>query len=228
VTVPEGMNVEVAHSLSEEHEAGRKRRWEEVVEIVEVLVLAVVAVATAWSGYQAARWDGQQSLKYGESSRLRFQADAASTRGGQVLLGDSSFLNGWLQAHATGDEELEDLFARRFSPEYQVAFQAWLGTHPFTNDDAPPGPAAMPDYRNPDFAEASKLNDEASSSFAEGTEARETAEDYVRDTVLFATVLFLVALAQRFKIRAARLASGAVAIGVLVFTLESVTSLPRL
>jgi hypothetical protein len=226
--VPEGMNVEVAHSLAEEHDARKKRRWEEVVEIVEVVVLAVVAVATAWSGYQAARWDGQQSFKYGESSRLRFEADADSTRGGQVLLADSSFLNGWLQAHATGDQELEDLFAGRFSPEYQVAFEAWLGTHPFTNDAAPPGPAAMPEYKNPDFEKAAELNDEASTSFEAGTEARETAEHYVRDTVLLATVLFLVALAQRFKIRAARLATGAVAIGVLIFALQSVMSLPRL
>jgi hypothetical protein len=50
----------------------------------------------------------------------------------------------------------------------------------------------------------------------------------VRDTVLFATVLFLVALAQRFRIRGARLAAGAVAIGVLIFALQSVSSLPRL
>jgi hypothetical protein len=226
--VPEGMNVEVAHKLSEGEGTARKRRSEEITEIVEVLVLAVVAVATAWSGYQAARWDGQQSLKYGESSRLRFEADADSTRGGQVLLADSSFLNGWLQAHATGDHELEDLFERRFSPEYAVAFRAWLGTDPFTSDTAPPGPAAMPDYKNPDLEKAAELNDEASASFAQGTEARETAEQYVRDTVLFATVLFLVALAQRFKIRAARLATGGVAIAVLVFTLVSVTSLPRI
>ena len=55
-------------SPPEEHAA-----WEELIEIVEVIVLALVAIATAWSGYQAARWDGQQSLLYGTASADRFQ-----------------------------------------------------------------------------------------------------------------------------------------------------------
>src|SRR4029453_12448908 len=60
--MPEDMNLEIAHKLSEpdEREAREKRHWEEFVEIVEVIILAIVAVATAWSGYQAARWDGRQ------------------------------------------------------------------------------------------------------------------------------------------------------------------------
>jgi hypothetical protein len=41
--------------------------------VLEVLVLAVAAIATAWSGYQAARGDGRQSVLYAESSRDRFQ-----------------------------------------------------------------------------------------------------------------------------------------------------------
>jgi hypothetical protein len=62
--MPEGMNVEISHQLTEQEEEKEKRkaRWEVVVEIIEVAVLAIVAIATAWSGYQAARWDGQQSL----------------------------------------------------------------------------------------------------------------------------------------------------------------------
>jgi TRAP-type C4-dicarboxylate transport system permease small subunit len=57
------MNLEVAHRLSEKERADRaKRRWEEIVEILEVLILAAAAIATAWSGYQAARGDGRQSV----------------------------------------------------------------------------------------------------------------------------------------------------------------------
>jgi hypothetical protein len=61
--MPEGMNVEVAHKLSEqEREERAKRRWQEVAEVLEVLALAIAAVATAWSGYQAARGDGHQDV----------------------------------------------------------------------------------------------------------------------------------------------------------------------
>jgi len=47
---------------TDQRERQRKKHWETLVEIVEVLVLAIVAVATSWSGYSAARRDGRESL----------------------------------------------------------------------------------------------------------------------------------------------------------------------
>jgi hypothetical protein len=48
----------------------------------------------------------------------------------------------------------------------------------------------MPGFHQPDLAQADQLNAQASELFGEGTSARETANKYVRDTVLFASVLF--------------------------------------
>jgi hypothetical protein len=227
--MPEGMNVEVAHKLSERERADRVRhRWQEVAEVLEVLVLAVAAIATAWSGYQAARGDGHQSVLYGQSSRDRFAADAASTLGGQQLVADSSMFNAWLQARASNDRHLQAAFARRFTPEYRSAFEAWLKTDPFNNPAAPAGPGYMPQYRNAHLEEAKRLNDQASTAFDEGTEARETADRYVRVTVLFALVLFLIAVGQRFRVRAVRIGANAVAVGLLAYGLYTLSSLPRL
>ena len=157
--MPEGMNVEISHQLTEqEEEKKRKARWEVVVEIIEVAVLAIVAIATAWSGYQAARWDGQQSLFYGHATADRFKADAASTFGGQELSADASMFTAYLQARSAGDGKLEMVYVRRFTPDYRVAFVAWLKTDPFTNPAAPPGPGYMPQYRNPSFESAARLN----------------------------------------------------------------------
>lgn len=229
--MPEGMSVEVAHHLTEHggHGGGPhdKSRWQGLLEVGEVLLLAVVAITTAWTGFQAAKWDGRQSLLYGQASRDRFEADAASTLGGQFLVGDSSIFTAWLQAEADGNDRLATILSRRFTPDYKVAFNAWVKTDPLHNAAAPPGPGYMPEYHNPKFAEADRLNAEASLAFNEGSEARENAEKYVRDTVLFATVLFLVAMAQRFKAHAVRLGANGVALGLLVFTLISVFVLPR-
>jgi hypothetical protein len=120
--MPEGMNVEVAHQLSEsEHPGKHHEHWHEVVEMAEVVILAVVAVMTAWSGLQAARWDGRQSLLYGQASRDRFQADAASTLAGQQLSADASLFTALLQAHAAGNAELQAIYVRRFTPDYREA-----------------------------------------------------------------------------------------------------------
>ena len=83
--MPEGMNVEVAHKLSEKEKAEhRKHRWEEIAEIIEVLVLALAAIATAYTGLQASRWDDHRALLYGQATTQRFAASAASTLGGQA------------------------------------------------------------------------------------------------------------------------------------------------
>ena len=228
--MPEDMNLEIAAALSEreEREAREKRRWEELVEIVEVALLAIVAVATAWSGYQAARWDGRQAFLYGASSTLHFEAEAAETLGAEQQLQDITTFNTWIQAHQQGDEELADLYVRRFSPEYRIAFDAWLETRPFSNPAAPPGPIFMPEYRNPDAERAAALNERARSMFEAGTAARETGERYVRQTVLFATVLFLVAIAQRFRFRGVRIAASVVAGVLMIVALVGMVSLARL
>lgn len=224
------MNIDLAHKLSEreQEEAKEKRRWQELAEIGEVIILAIVAVATAWSGYQAARWDGRQAFQYGTASRLRVQADEADTLGGQQRLLDVSTFNTWIQAHEEGNERLADLYVRRFSEEYRVAFDAWLKTHPFTNRNAPAGPIFMPEYHNAQNELASMLNEQADTAFEAGTAARETADRYVRETVLLATVLFLVAIAQRFKFRSVRIAATILAAGLMVVALAGVVSLPRI
>jgi len=223
-------NVELSHKLVEEDdETRRPKRWSErVIEIVEVAVLATVAIATAWSGYQAAKWDGHQSFLYGHSSRDRFAADAASTRGGQTLIGNQSIFTAWLQANELNQRRLKAMLEKRFTPDYEAAFRLWLKTDPFNNPSAPAGPAYMPQYRNPLLEQSDRLNALASRTFDEGTAARDTAEKYVRDTVLFASVLFLVAVAQRFEIRGVRATTNGIALCLLMFSLASVAILPKL
>lgn len=203
-------------------------RREKVLEIAEVAVLAIVAIATAYSGFQGTKWGGEQARLYGLASTTRFEADAASTLGGQQLVADASFFTAWLQAHAAGDAKLESMLVARFTPEYADAFQEWLATDPFTNPDAPAGPGYMPGFANPSMTKAAQLNDQASVYFAAGTTARETANKYVRQTVLFASVLFLVAIAQRFRLRGVRIAANALAFALLLYTLYGVGRLPRI
>jgi hypothetical protein len=109
-----------------------------------------------------------------------------------------------------------------------VAFNAWLSTMPFTNPDAPPGPTYMPEYHNAQTEHAAELNRQATDTFDEGTEARDNASRYVRQTVLFATVLFLIAISQRFTYRAVRLTATGIAAVVMVIAVVGVIALPRL
>jgi hypothetical protein len=229
--MPEELNAEIAGGFAEAgdpQERREKLRWERFVEICEAILLATVVVATAWSGYQAARWDGRQAERYGTASSIRIQADEKLTLGGQQKLLDVSTFNTWIQAKQDGKDALAALYVRRFSPEFKTAFDAWIAMHPFSNPDAPPGPSFMPQYTNPQVDEGNAMNDEASVIFDEGTQAREASDGYIRTTVIFATVLFLLALSQRFRIRGVRIAVLIVSGLLMVYGLATILSFKRL
>jgi hypothetical protein len=227
----ESSNIEIAKRLSEDsRDEGDPSRWpfQGLVEIAEAILLALVAIATAWSGYQAARWDGLQTELYGHASTLRIQADEETTLGGQRRLLDVSTFNTWIQVKIDGREKLAALYERRFSPEFKFAFDAWLKTRPFSNSSAPPGPSFMPEYENPQIERGLAVNRKASRVFNEGTAAREHSDDYIRTTVLLATVLFLLALSQRFKLRLVRLGVLVSAGGLMIYAITLLLTFPRL
>ena len=227
--MPEELNTEIAETLVSTESGGlTKTRWQQTVEIIEATLLAIVAVATAWSGYQAARWDGRQAELYGESSTMRNEADQALTLGGQQRLLDITTFNTWIEARNEGLDDLAALYERRFSPEFEVAFDAWIALDPFSNPDAPPGPGFMPEYENHLLDEGASLNDAADRTFDEGTAARHQADEYIRTTVVLATVLFLLALSQRFLIRRVRIAVVVLAAALMVFGLATILTFPRL
>jgi hypothetical protein len=229
-SLPEDLNAEIAETIvvAEGGEAAaRKARSDGFVEIIEAILLAVVAIATAWGGYQAARWDGRQAELYGRASTTRNQADQALTLGGQQRLLDVSTFNTWIEAQAEGRDDLAALYERRFSPEFKVAFDAWIALDPLSNPAAPPGPGFMPEYVNPLLERGVELNHRADRLFDAGTTARHHADDYIRTTVVLATILFLLVLSQRFRIRRVRLGVLAVAIGLLVYGLIAIVAFPR-
>jgi hypothetical protein len=140
-------NVHMAHRIAET-ETHHGSRFHEILEICEAVILAIVAVATAYTGYQAALWDGQQSRLYGESSKLRITAEGLTTLGGQERLYDTTTFSSWLDAKFQGNQQLAAFYERRFRDEYRAAFDAWMALDPFNNTQAPPGPIFMPQYHN--------------------------------------------------------------------------------
>jgi hypothetical protein len=229
--MPEAQNVDIAHHLHEVSERQKEEEKEErhrsmLHEIIEALLLALVAILTAWSGYQAARWDGRNALYYGEANKDRVTATQVSNLGGQFLLFDATTFNGWLAATVQGNTTLGPIYVQRFTPPYRVAFDAWLKTDPLHNPKAPPGPGYMPQYHNPQLDQANALNNAASAVFEQGTSARETADKYVRATILLATVLFLVALSQRFKAGPIRLALLVLGTGLVAYALAELATYP--
>ena len=163
----EKQTLKIAHKLFEKNgnNAQQSSRLEFTIEILEAIILALVALATAWSGFQAAQWNGHQAELYGEANNLNLEAASLITSAGQDHLYNTNMLNAWLNAHMQGQKQITQFYERRFLDEYKIAFDAWIKTDPFNNSKAPPGPAYMPGYRSSKMEEAGNLSSEALSKF---------------------------------------------------------------
>ena len=206
-----------------EPEAGRRDRW---ISVVEAVVLSIVAVLAAYSGFAAAKWGTESSVSLAKASALRTKANRADLEALVTRTLDSVSFNAWFTAFSAGNLKAQRLAERRLRPGYKPAFLAWLATDPAHNPNAPPGPSFMPQYVIPQQAAATAYDRRADLAFAKGESAGGTSDKYVRDTVFLATVLFLVGISSHFRIPQARYALVAVGIALLGFSIVQLLGLP--
>lgn len=215
-----------AHVPEELTEGSETSPGERILELSAVALLSLTVLATAWSGYQASLWSGEQSQHYAQASATRIKSQQASTHAGQSRIDDLLYFNGWLDAHQAGNEALAKIYQRRFRPAFVPAFDAWIAQHPFTNPNAVPGPLYMPQYRLADTARAQILSNEADDLYQEGTDAKGHDDDYILSTVFFAAVLFFAGISLRVDWRRLRIAVLVFATAMLLGGLLFVLTLP--
>ena len=188
-----GADAEVAAELAAERHQRR-------LEVITVVLLALAALATAWSGYQASLWDGNQSSSYTQASSARTEAAQQRTEANEHRLGDLTLFENFVNATIAGDEFEAQFYRDRFTPTLLPAFEAWIALEPFDNPAAPPSPFAMSEYQLPQDAEADRLEALADELFQTGEYANTVSDVYTLTTLLFAAVLFFAAIAERFSI----------------------------
>jgi hypothetical protein len=188
--------------VDDDEETGSAR----VFTIIEAVLLAVVAVLAAWSGYASAKWGTQSSLDLARASALRTEANRADLTALSQKNFDASTFNAWFTAYTLNNQTAMRLAIRRFSPAFLVAFDSWLATDPTTNPNAPKGPTYMPDYVQPGLAQSNRLDSEADADYTLGEVAASNSDNYVRTTIFLASVLFLVGISSHFRVRGARIA----------------------
>jgi len=206
--VPEGFSAtEVGKEIGEHADhAGEPPGRHRAVVITEAVLLSVVAITAAWSGYASAKWGTESSLKLAQAAATRTKANRADLENLSLRSLDASTFNAWFTAHIAGNKNGERIAIKRFRPAYRVAFDAWTATNPDTNPNAPPGPSYMPEYKQPELVLSRQLDKRADAYYAEGSKNAGTADDYVRTTIFLASVLFLVGISSHFPVLGARYA----------------------
>jgi hypothetical protein len=189
------------------------------VELVATVLLALATVATAWSGYQSTRWNGEQAKAGARANALRIDsAKAAGLANAQTEIDVASFTQ-WINAYAQKQTQLTDFYFKRFRKEFRPAVEAWVATRPLKNPNAPLTPFAMPQYRLDARVEAERLDAEAEVFAAQVRRNIQRASNYVLGVVLFASALFFAGMS--VKLTSPRLRVAMLSIGCTVFLLTA-------
>lgn len=217
--MPEGLSqVELSTTIAERAQAsgatgggGEREGW---ISIAEAVLLSLVAVLAAYSGFAAAKWATKSSVTLARAVSQRTQGSRDDSLAVAKRTFDTTTFNAWFTAYALHNKQAERLAIRRLGPHYRRVFNAWLATDPARNPKAPPDPAYMRQYTIPQELAARRHDGQADADYEHGEQAGANSDDYVRDTVFLASVLFLVGISGQFKIRRARY--GLVGVGTLI------------
>jgi hypothetical protein len=177
------------------------RDW---VEAGATVLLLLAAVATAWSSYQAARWNGEQSKASVAASKARIDATQAAGLANAQTEVDVATFTQWVDAYARRESRLAAFYFRRFRKEFKSAVRAWLASRPLANPRAPLTPFAMPQYRLAARTEAERLNRRAEGLSDQVRRNVQRSTNYVLAVVLFAVALFFAGMSTKLPSPGAR------------------------
>ena len=183
--------------------------------MIATVVLALAAVAIAWSSYQATRWNGEVTKASGRVNALRI--DAARAQGlaeGQTQVDIAMFFE-WVNADATDDPDLADFYEQRFRPEFRPAFDAWLASDPLTDAGAPPSPFAMDEYQLQAATDAQESDAAAEVLAATVRRNVQRGANYVLGVVLFGVALFFAGMSTKLRGAGSRIVL--LAVGCVIF-----------
>ena len=198
------------------------------VELVATVLLAIATVATAWSGYQSTRWNGEQSKAAARANALRIESSKAAGLANSQTEVDVATFTQWVDAYAQDQKRLADFYFKRFRKEFRPAIDAWIATRPLVNANAPLTPFAMPEYKLAARARSERLDAQADAQSAIARRDIQRATDYVLGVVLFASALFFAGISTKLtspRLRVVLLSvGGAVFLGTAIWIATSPVS----
>lgn len=189
--------------------AGRGRLSRTQTELIFTIILALAAVGTAWAAFQSAKWSGLQAISFANASVARTESTKLINEAQTLLTVDLISFTEWLdavnqetgadpEAYPEGWQRVEGtasaFYYDRLRSEFRVALDAWLEKRPLTDPAAPSTPFVMDEYVLAAETEADNLVAEAERHAAEALASNQRSDNYVLLGVLFAMVLFFVAL----------------------------------
>jgi hypothetical protein len=203
----------------------RDRRFDRLLEVIAVALLGVATVGSAWCGYQATRWNGEETDLAQEAARQETEATRLFGLATQTFAYDSTIAAQYAQALSNGDDELVAFYESALvRPEFLPVIERWRAEIAAGEQ---PGPLLEDQaYRDEQLAPYEAALTEVNSLTTRSDEASEHGDQYVLTTLLLATALFFAGVTTSFRVRTARLLLLASAVLVIAGAAARLADLP--
>jgi hypothetical protein len=214
-----------SEGTTKEEKRTRDERHGRSVQTVALLLMAMATFGSSWCSYQAGLWNGIQTFKLADSTKMsRLASEGRMIAGQQRNLDEALFVE-YARAVGENNDRLAKFFRGRLRPEFQPAVTAWLATRPLRNKNAPSSPFEMPEYRSK-ASQAAKENQGAADTLHDAAQkANRTGDEYTLLTVLFTTALFSAGLVTGFDFRSKQWLAAGLSFVFILFAVSILATL---
>jgi hypothetical protein len=196
-----------------------------LLEVVAVVLLGVATVGSAWCGYQATRWNKEETDLSREAGRASVDAARQFGLATQIVSYDSNMVAQYAQAYAADDERLIEFFREALiRPEFLPRLDEWEAQ--LAAGETPTNLLDDQDYRDEQLADYRQSQETAAAKTFEADEASENTDGYVLTTLLLATALFFAGVTGSFRLRMLRFGLLSVSVVVIAVAAARLVDLP--
>lgn len=184
------------------------------LQLLIVILLGIVSLATAYASFQAALYGGIQASAYSKGGAQQTEAESLYLEANQQYLQDAQILTRMTELSIemdSSDPVIAELASAKFdslifqavSPDLQAAID-WSVVENDANPDVYVSPQDSEDYQYALFGAWADLDDESAAQLAKGDEANGLGDRLTLNTVLMAVALFLLGIAAVLRNRQAQ------------------------
>jgi hypothetical protein len=204
-----------------------KTRRERLIETIAVILLGVATVGSAFCGYEATQWNGEEARLVREASTDHVESNRLFGLATQIIAYDTNIVAQYAQAAAAKNEPLKEFYRKSLvRPAFLPILDQWeaqvaTGVLPtnLLEDQA---------YLDEQFAGYRKVDAAAEAATVASEEAGNNADAFVLTAIFLAVGLFFAGVTSSFRYPLARYTLLAAAALTVAFSATRLVDLPIL
>ena len=202
-----------------------KSHRERLIEIIAVLLLGVATVGSAFCGYEATQWNGEEARLVRESSAQHVESSRLFSLATQIISYDTNIVSQYAQAAAAKNEQLKAFYRKSLvRPGFLPILDRWEAE--VASGAFPQNLLEDKDYLDAQFADYRKVDAQATASTAAAEIAGSNSDAFLLTAIFLAVGLFFAGVTSSFRYALARYILLAAAAVTVAYSAARIVDLP--